>query len=148
MTHPDTNEDIEVAQLSPATRRYIRRGITLPLIIGFLMLTALIVVIVALGFGGIGVWADTSLVFLILPMLLVGLLILIFSSALLYGVWRLSGWVLSPLQRAQTYAARAVHITRRSMDLTAKPVIVLSGLAAGLARIGRGMNRRKRNVEG
>jgi hypothetical protein len=146
--HPDKIEDIEVAQPSPATRRHIRRGITLPLFIGFILLATFVVVIIVLGFGGIGVWADVSLVFIIFPMLLVGLLILIFLSAVLYGVWRLSAWALSPLQRAQTYAARAVHITRRSMDLTAKPVIVLSGLAAGLARIGRRMRRRKRNVEG
>lgn len=146
MTHPDPLDEIEIIRPSPATRRYIRVWITLPIVVGILLLSTMVVLIIVLGLGGVGVWADVSLVFLILPVLLVGLLVMVFLGAVLFGIWRLSGWVLPPLRKAQTFTAQAAHSTRRGMDLAAKPVIVASGLAAGLASICRGI--RKRNFEG
>jgi uncharacterized membrane protein len=148
LTQSPNDREPEVVRLSPATRRQIRLQITLPLLLGVVVLAGLALAMYTVGFGGVGVWADVSLVLLILPLLLVGLLALILTSAVLFALVKVGGWLLPPLRKAQVYVDRAEQMARRGMDITARPMIMLHGVGAGLARIMRGVRIRKRDVEG
>jgi hypothetical protein len=148
VTEGPSDRDVETPKLSPATRRQIRLQIFLPLLLGVVVIAGLALAIYAAGFGGVGVWADISLVVLILPMMLIGLLAWILTSAVLYVMLKVGGWVLPPLRKAQSYVDQANRMTRRGMDITARPLIVLHGVWAGLARIVRGLRISERESEG
>lgn len=148
MTPFPNDQDSEDVRLSPATRRQIWLQITLPLLLGVIVLAVLGLAMYAVGFGGVSVWADVSLVLLILPLLLVGLLALVLTGAVLFALLKVRGWLLPPLRKAQTYVARAEQMTRRGMDMTARPLIVLDGIGAGFARILRGVGIHKEKFEG
>lgn len=75
-----------------AHRREVMRQITLPLVIGGLLLLAAAVFVLVLGVRGQGDvrrWADVSLIWLIAPMMVFALLFLVLTAGLAYAVTRL-----------------------------------------------------------
>jgi hypothetical protein len=84
-----------------AHRREVFRQITLPLLLGGLILLAAAVAVLVLGVRGQGDlrrWADTSLIWLIAPMMVFALLFLALTAGLVYAVTRLLG-ALPPFAR-------------------------------------------------
>jgi len=77
-----------------AHRREVWWQITLPLLIGGLLLLAALVGVIVAAVGaneGVSRWADISLIWLLLPVLPLALLILIVTAAITYGVTALLG---------------------------------------------------------
>ena len=70
-------------------RREVLRQITLPLVIGIALILIAAIFICRSSTAGASVWADISLIWLIVPMLFAGLLFLIILAATAYGVIKL-----------------------------------------------------------
>ncbi|MFV9674800.1 MAG: hypothetical protein ACNYZI_05405, partial [Anaerolineales bacterium] len=70
----------------PAEKRDYWVWIYLPFLIGILVFVGIGLLVVRAGFGSASVWADTSLIFMLLPMILLGLVLLVLLVALVYGI--------------------------------------------------------------
>jgi hypothetical protein len=120
-------------------RREVFWQITLPLILGGLGFTALCVLtgIAGLGGGGVSLWRDVSVIWLIVPGLALGLIPLAALGGLVYGVSRLlavlPGFSLKAQEIFATISAKASQFS----DALAKPLIRLRGLLAGLESLNK-----------
>jgi len=86
----------QVPERNPATHAIHRREvfwqITFPLIIALLLILGLVGVVIFAGFQGLGEvsrWADVSLIWLLLPALVVVLVMLLMLSGVVYLITRL-----------------------------------------------------------
>lgn len=71
-------------------RREVRRQITFPLVLGFIIVLTLAVLVPVLGTNPeVSQWANVSLIWLITPILLFSLVGLIILIAIVYGLFRL-----------------------------------------------------------
>jgi hypothetical protein len=98
--------------------------IYLPFIILLLILAAVVAVLWVGGAGSYSGWADTALVILMIPALLVGLVIFGVVAGLCYGVMVVVGLIPEPAKRAQEIAARIAAESRRFADMAARPMMV------------------------
>jgi hypothetical protein len=114
-------------------RREVMRQVYLPLIISVVFLCVIAGFLVVAGLGGsidVSRLADVSLIWLIIPALIVTLVFLALTAGLTYGViWLLIQ--LPPLtRRAQDFMARVNRAVRKGADKSAAPFIRGKGLAA------------------
>lgn len=98
--------------------------IYLPFIFLLLILAAVVAVLWVGGAGSYSGWADSALVILMIPALLVGLVIFGALAALCYGVMVVIGLIPEPAKRAQEIAGRIAAETRRFADMAARPMMV------------------------
>ena len=98
--------------------------IYLPFIFLLLILAAVVAVLWVGGTGSYSGWADSALVILMIPALLVGLVIFGALAALCYGVMVIIGLIPEPAKRAQEIAGRIAAETRRFADMAARPMMV------------------------
>ncbi len=129
-------EESELQEVRPG-RPWLTIG--LPMIIGILIVAAVITAVLNTGFGSIGTWADVSLIFVLLPICVLGFLPLILIIALCYGLGRLVGWLPEPLRKVDAFLIRASHEARRGSNLLAQPMFVLHGVAATIRAFFRGL---------
>ena len=113
---------------NPITQHTFRRSvwlqIYLPLILGGLLLAAALGgVVVAAGGGGFSAWADVSLIFLLLPALLLGLIAGAAVGALAYGVWWLVRESPPYFRLAQDVGQRVARQTRKIADRVVEPML-------------------------
>lgn len=126
---------------NPATQKsYMRQSfwqIILPISLGGLIVLAIAVLVCLAEPGTASAWADISLVFLLIPVMVVALLFLGLFSALVYGVFRLIE-VIPPYARlAQAFAfkmERRIHALTHGL---VEPIIKVSSLKAGLQALRR-----------
>jgi hypothetical protein len=95
--------------------------IYLPLIFIILLLAALVSILWIGDVGSYSGWADSALVILMIPALLVGILVLGVIAGLCYGVMYVIGWLPGPARRGQEILERVSVETRRFADLAARP---------------------------
>jgi hypothetical protein len=91
------------------------------------------------GSGSASVWADASLVMLIIPAFVMGLILLIFLAAFVYGIWYLIGILPEPMRQVQDIVKRIADSTERFANLAAKPVIIPRALRAGIGAAIKGI---------
>jgi hypothetical protein len=125
--------------LSPNTKRHIRRRIYLPLGIGLAAVFGLVIGLGLVKFGTVSVWADFSVFLLFFPAFLAGLLALGLIVICTYAVYQLMYWLLIPLGRARVFMARAAKTTRRGGNMIARPIIKLRSLGAAIESFLRGV---------
>jgi hypothetical protein len=109
--------------------------ITLPFILGVILLLAAGVLVVLTGIQGtgpVGLWADISLIWLLLPTILFTIIFLALMSALLYGLVRLINKLPVFTKKAHNLFWTIEDKVKKASDAAARPVIKVAGLRAGL----------------
>jgi hypothetical protein len=113
--------------------------IGLPMFIGVLLIAGIVVAVLNMGFGTTQIWADVSLVIVLLPFCLLGFIPLIVLIGLSYGVGRLVGWLPDPLKQIDSFLAQAARESRRGSELIARPMLVAQGFLAMVGTFLRGL---------
>jgi hypothetical protein len=139
MTPPEHSEAGRKNRGIKPNRRSFVLQVILPLMIGVLILAAAIMLLWQTGIGTASAWADTSLIFLLLPWLCVGVVPLALLAALWYGVFKLTAWLPVPLRKAQGYIVQARDYLRRGTDLALKPMFIAKGAWAVVTTFFRGL---------
>ena len=123
---PGLEQPSQTQDVKPTRRTFVLQVI-LPLLAGTLILAAAIMLLWQGGGGTVSAWADTSLIFLMVPWLCVGLLPIALIAALWYGVFKLSTWLPAPLRKLRSYIDQAGRYLRRGTDLAVKPIFAVKG---------------------
>lgn len=135
-------QDIELpyqkSEIKPDRRTFVLQ-VLLPLILGVLILAAGIVLLWRAGIGTASAWADTSLIFLLIPWLCAGVFPLVLLAALWYGIFRLTAWLPAPMRAARLFINRAGEYLRRGTDLAVKPIFVVKGAWAVVSAVFKGL---------
>lgn len=113
--------------------------IAFPLGIGIILFLAL--GILASHFEGKNarVWADISLIFLSLPLMLLGILILATIISLIYGIYYLTRFVPPYAQRVQNVALLMKHHIHLGCDVAVKPILFIHSLTAAITLLLRSL---------
>ena len=104
--------------------------VILPVIIAALLMVALIVLISLAAFksgGDVGRWAAISTIWIIIPILLAGLIVLTLLVGLVYLMVRALGALPHYTGIAQDYVYKAQAYIIRAANMLVKPIIVLGG---------------------
>ena len=120
-----------------AHRREMLLQVTMPLVIGILILLAGIVGVVYAATqksGEVSRWADVSLAWLLLPVLLVALLMFVGLSAAVYGMAKLLGVLPGYARLVQNYFLLAQTKVRQVSDKIVEPVLKARSAQAGSQR--------------
>lgn len=113
--------------------------IGLPLFIGVLLIAGIITTVLSVGFGTPRIWADASLVVVLLPLCILGFIPMVLLIGLSYGVGRLVGWLPDPLRQGDTIFARAARETRRGAEYLSRPMMIVQGYLAMVETFIRGL---------
>ena len=111
-------------------RRQRTTQIILPMAISTLLLIGMIVLISLATFksnGDVGRWAAISTIWIVIPILLAGLIVLAILVGLIYLMARALGALPHYTSIAQDYVRIAQNYIIRGADMIAKPVIGLEG---------------------
>lgn len=111
-------------------RRQMMRQVILPVILSALVLVAIVVWVSISTFsqgGDVGRWAAISTMWVIIPMLLGGLVVLAILGGLIYGMARLLGALPYYTGIAQDYVQIARSYIIRGANMAVKPIIALNG---------------------
>ncbi len=125
--------------LDVSYRRVVILQIYFPFLLILIVVGALVGSIWVTGSGSASVWADASLVMLIIPAFVIGLILLIFLAALVYGIWYLIGILPEPMRQLQDIGKRIADSTERFANIAAKPVIIPRALTAGIGAAIKGI---------
>ncbi|MCQ3939269.1 MAG: hypothetical protein DPW18_19830 [Chloroflexi bacterium] len=111
-------------------RRQFARHILLPIVLSALAFAAMIVWIGAAAFtqgGDVGRWAAISTIWVIIPMMLGGLILLAILIGLIYLLSRALGILPYYTGIAQDYVYKAKGYIVRGADLAVKPILAVNG---------------------
>jgi len=111
-------------------RRQRNTQIILPMVISSLVLIGLIVLISLATFnsnGDVGRWAAISTIWIVIPILLAGLIVLVILIGLIYLMARALGALPHYTGIAQNYVYMARTYIIRAADMAVKPIISLGG---------------------
>jgi ABC-type dipeptide/oligopeptide/nickel transport system permease subunit len=114
-------------------RRAVALQVYLPLGLGVVVVALAVGLgLAAGGAGGLSAsgMADVSTVFLLLPLMLLGLIALVGFAAVAVGVERLVRWLPPRSRRAQRLAARFAHKAGDVADKSAQAIVVPKALAS------------------
>lgn len=111
--------------------------ITLPFIIGTLLLVGLSVVVSLGAMGEVRTWGNMSIIWLIFLTFLPGLLFLVILIALVYGVNKISQHLPGIAFRAQNKISMIEKQVTRSADKAVEPIMKVEAARAGLKSIFR-----------
>jgi hypothetical protein len=116
MSHPKPKPD-------QAFRKTVWLQIYLPFIFILLLLAAAVAAVWVGGAGTYSGWADTALVILLIPALLIGVFVFVILAGFCYGVMYISGKIPGPAKRAQEITARMATESRRFANLAVRPLL-------------------------
>ena len=111
-------------------RDQVMRQIILPVVLSVLALVAMVVWISIATFkqgGDVGRWAAISTIWIIIPMLLGGLIVLAILGGLIYGMARLLAALPTYTGLAQDYIFIARGYIIRGADMAIKPILAVNG---------------------
>ena len=120
-----------------AHRREVFLQITLPLIIGLIMVLTLAVlaVIAATNDGNIKQAGDAALIFLIIPLMIVTVLFALIFGALAYGITRLNGTLPIYTKQAQDIFEQVRLQIQLGSDKAVEPILKFRSFLASLGAI-------------
>jgi ABC-type antimicrobial peptide transport system permease subunit len=122
-------------------QREVLWQITLPFLLGVILLLAAGVLVILTGIqssGQTSLWADISLIWLLIPGILFTFIFLALMSALVYGLVRLNRILPVYTKKLQNIFEMIHQKVKKIMDTAASPVIKVSGFRAALrALLGR-----------
>ena len=137
---------MEKARLSspPEHPSYLkhRRELWTKILIPMLLAVAVIVAVATLtgiatfrDNGEVERWAAISTIWIVIPIMAAGLLLLLVFIAILYGMARLLALLPTYTGQAQKIAWRIEGAIKRGADMAVKPVLALEGITATLKRL-------------
>lgn len=112
--------------------RQIWLQIYLPLFVGLLGLIGLVVFLRNGGVGTASAWADASTVFLLMPVIILGLFLTVVCIGLSVGLGYLIGWLPGPIRKGWEALLRVESGVRRGADMAARPMISAKGVWASM----------------
>ncbi len=121
-------------------RKQTMNQIVLPVILSALVMIALIVLISLATFradGDVGRWAAISTIWLVIPVMLAGLIVLAILVGLIYLMAHGLQIIPTYTGLAQEYAAKARWYITRGADMLVKPFFVIEGLSASIQKFFR-----------
>lgn len=111
-------------------RKQFNEQIILPIVLSALVFVGVIVLVSLSTFtqsGDVGRWAAISTIWVIIPMLVGGLIVLALLIGLIYLMARMLGALPYYTGIAQDYVFKARAYILRGADMTAKPILALNG---------------------
>jgi hypothetical protein len=108
--------------------------IYLPLVLIILLVGSLVAYLWVGGVGTYSGWADTALVFLLIPVLIAGLIFFGVVAVLCYGIIYLIGWLPGPSKQGQEIMRKVVYETRRVTDLAVRPFFAPSAAKSAFSK--------------
>jgi hypothetical protein len=120
---------------SPRYLRQIWLQIYLPLFVGILGLIGLVILLRRGAVGTASAFADASTVFLLIPVIFLGLLFTLVCIALSVGLGYLIGWLPGPIRKGWEALIRVESGVRRGADLAAQPMISAKGVWASVQAV-------------
>jgi len=120
------------AERRQARRKSLWLGVLLPFLAGTLAIGGLVIWAWTAGVGSASAWADTSLTFLLLPLLLLCLLPFALLLALSAGLIKLIGWLPEPMDRVDHFLGQVERGTGRAARAAVQPMIKASALWAAV----------------
>ena len=116
-------------------RREMMWQIVLPVAFAALLFIALIVLINIATFtqgGDVGRWAAISTMWIVIPVMVAGLILLVILAGLIYLMFRLLGITPTYTGIAQDYVNKAAVYVKRGTEMAVKPVLFLDGIGASI----------------
>src|SRR4030042_2510920 len=116
-------------------RKQVVRQSILPVVFAVFLLIGMIVLIGLATFrqgGDTGRWAAISTIWIIMPIMIAGLILLAALIALIYLLARALGGLPHYTGLAQDYVYKARGYVSRGADLVVKPILVLDGLLGNI----------------
>jgi ABC-type dipeptide/oligopeptide/nickel transport system permease component len=120
-------------------RKNVWLQIYLPILLGVIALAILVAIIWTGQQGTASVWADVSLMMLIIPTFIIGLILLVILGGLTYGIAYLIGVLPDPFRRLQEIMNQVSASFERGSKIAAKPIIVPSAVGAAIRAIFKGI---------
>lgn len=111
-------------------RKQVMQKIILPVVLSALVLVGIVVWVSYATFsqgGDVGRWAAISTIWVIIPMLLGGLVVLAILGGLIYGMAKLLGVLPYYTGIAQDYVYIARGYIMRGADMAVKPILAING---------------------
>jgi hypothetical protein len=124
-----------------AHRREVLWQVTVPLIIGVLVLLALAVLSAMGGTDQVSRWGDVSLIWLILPSLLVALIFLVITAGLAFGVIWLVRVLPGYARQLQALFETVTVKVKQISDLMVEPFLRIQSFIAGVQTLMRALKR-------
>jgi predicted PurR-regulated permease PerM len=112
--------------------------ILLPIVLAVLLalaLTYLVSSATSNGTGDVGRWAAISTIWLSIPTMAAGVLLLVLLGSLIYLLATGLHWLPTYTGKAQDYAYRARKFVRRLANQVVRPVLIFEGLRASLRKM-------------
>ncbi len=123
-------------------RREVFWQITLPIVLGIIVILLLAFLVTRIGVDQASVWADISLIWLIVPVMIVTLISLVFLAASIYLNVRVLQ-VLPFYSRLvqEWFASLSVQVGRFN-NVAVEPVMRIQALKASIGSLGRNVRRK------
>lgn len=129
---------------NPVTRRKHRREafwqITFPLIVGILLIVGLAIGLAVGGVGEAGTWSEVAMIFLTLPVLVIGLLFLALFGGLAYGIGSLMRVLPGYTVQVQDLVKKITQKVGTLANYSVEPFLKLQSLFAMI----RALTRKKK----
>lgn len=125
-------------------RRETFRQIYLPLIIGIvlaLVVFAAIIILATRSLENLNRWASVSIIWMIIPSLLIALILMVVVLGLLFAISRLLGILPGYSKIVQSYFYQAEGVVSNITDQAVEPVLRLRSAWAGAHRRGKQRNK-------
>lgn len=124
-----------------AHRREVLIQITIPLVVGVVILIALMVLAALSSAPTASRWGDISLIWLIIPTMLFGMILLILTAAVAYGVVRLIQVVPGLFRKLQDLLNTVGAMVRMIDDKLVEPSLRIHSFWAGARAARRTLSR-------
>ena len=119
-------------------RRELWTKILIPMLVAVAMIVAVATLTGVATFrdnGDAGRWAAISTIWIVIPVMAAGLLLLLVFIAILYGMARLLALIPTYTGQAQKIVWRIEGAIKRGADMAVKPVLALEGITATIKRL-------------
>ena len=133
-TFPGNNKQAFRQKPDKEFRKTVWLQIYIPLIFIILLVAGFVAILWTGGVGTFSGWADTALVFLLIPALLVGLIIFGLLAALSYGVFYVIGLIPGPSKQGQEFMRKVAREIRRVADLICRPFFAPRAAKSALSK--------------
>lgn len=128
-----TFEDLYPEDVSrPAEKRNNWVWIYLPLLIGILVFVGIGFLVVRAGFGSASSWADTSLIFMLLPAIILGLVLVVLLGSMVYGIVKLIDIIPVWFTSIRRVFWQVENTVQRTGDIAVRPFTVMKSSWAAL----------------
>ncbi len=128
-----TFEDLYPEDVSrPPENRDYWVWIYLPSLIGILVLVGIAFLIVRAGFGSVSVWADTSLIFMLIPAIILGLVLAVLIGSMVYGIVKLIAIIPVWFTSIRIVFWQAENAVQKAGDIAVRPFTVMKSSWAAL----------------